>query len=337
MCWTAGGGHRHGTGHVLPAKVQETLGYSTGPSGPIDESGGLRQRADAMRDIHPGSSSTVEPQNENRQYPTVGGWRSSLLGHVLVAACACALTVAIAGSGAYLAFQIYRRHTLSTQVRDVVASLQNRTPGELAEQAARVKAKPKLARLVLPEVLASLKDSRSEQQQYSAIQILRAFLNHARVERALFRLRQDGRETVAAAAVEALSELSPPEHAAEVLGRCLGDTENSTFVGAAVDEACAGLLRLGDIGREEMENRLSVLSVERRVWLVGYVQEKGGMQRRAWLQMLLLDADQRVRGAAAEALVAPGSTGRSPSVTPVANRRAPQRINHATVSHAANA
>ena len=266
----------------------------------------------------------MEPQNENGTVPSSDGWRGSFLGHVLVAACACALTVAIAGSGAYLAYQFYRRHALNTQVRSVVTSLQNRTPAELAEQAARVKAKPKLARLVLPEVLASLRDSRSEQQQYSAIQILRAFLNHESVERALFELRQDGRETVAAAAVEALGELSPPAHAAEVLGRCLADVEKKTIVDAAIDEACAGLVRLGEVGREEMENRLLSLSVERRVWLVGYVQKKGGGRRRPWLQMLLLDEEERVRGAAAKALDALGAAALNPAVVPVGGGGSPR-------------
>ncbi len=303
---------------------RETLGYSASPGGPIVGRVDILGASTSRRELPSGSSANVEPQNENSVAPSSDGWRGSLLGHVLVAACACALTVAIAGSGAYLAYQFYRRQALNTQVRNVVSSLQNRTPEELAEQAARVKAKPKLARLVLPEVLASLRDSRSEQQQYSAIQILRAFLNHESVERALFELRQDGRETVAAAAVEALGELSPPAHAADVLGRCLGNVEKKTIVDAAVDEACAGLFRLGEVGREEMEKRLPSLSVERRVWLVGYVQTRGGMHHRSWLQMLLLDGDERVRGAAAKALDAMSTTAFNPFVAPVGGGSGPR-------------
>jgi hypothetical protein len=183
-----------------------------------------------------------------------------------------------------------------------VTSLQNRTPEELAERAAEVKSHPKVARLVLPEVLKSLRDSKSEQQLCSAIRVLRVFLDQRQVEKALFRLRYDGRENVAAAAVEALGHLRPAEHAADVLGRCLGDMETVPVMDAVIDEVCAGLFRLGEAGRSQMEQRLPLLSVERRVWLVGYVMEWGRNGGRPWLEMLLLDDDIHVRSAAEEAL-----------------------------------
>lgn len=230
--------------------------------------------------------------------------QGGVAGHVLVAACACVLTVAIVGSAAFLTYNIYSRLTLRSQVRSIVASLQNRTPDELAQKAAQVKDRPKVARVVLPEVLKSLRDSTSEQQQYSAIQILQVFVDHKRVEQALFQLRRDGRERVAAAAVRALTGLQPPQRAAAVLGRCLDDVKSHGVVAAVVDEACAGLYRLGPSGREEMQGRLSSLSVDRRIWLAGYVGSEGGPQRRAWLEMLRSDGDEKVRAAAERRLQA---------------------------------
>jgi hypothetical protein len=228
--------------------------------------------------------------------------RGSLGGHVLVASCACLLTVAIVGSAVFLAFRVYDRYRWGTQVQNAVASLQHRTAEELAELAAQVKASPKLTRLVLPEVLRTLRDSKSEQQQCSAIRILRAFVEDKRVEKALFRLRRDGRENVAAAAVEALAGLRPPEQAASLLGRCLDPAEKGLVVDSVIDEACAGLFGLGEVGRLEIEKRLSSLSADRRVWLVGYVSRQEDLHRRPWLEMLRRDGEGRVRRAAGQAL-----------------------------------
>ncbi|MBN2561454.1 MAG: hypothetical protein JXQ75_11050 [Phycisphaerae bacterium] len=239
---------------------------------------------------------------EDRSVASLSTRHGSLWGHVLVAACACVLTVAIIGSAAFLTYRVYSRYRMQAQVRSVVASLQNRTPDELAEKAAQIRAHPKVARLVLPEVLKSLRHSRSEKQQCSVIQILKVFLDDRHVEQALFHLRRDSREDIAAAAVEALGNLEPAERAADVVGRCLDDVKTHAVVDAAVDEACAALVKLGEAGRREMEKRLAVLSVDRRVWLVGYVCEAGGTERDEWLKMLRSDGDERVRTAAAAAL-----------------------------------
>lgn len=223
-------------------------------------------------------------------------------GHVLVAVGACVLTVAIVGSAVFLVYRVYYREQLQAQVREVVESLQNRTPAELAEKAAQVKAHPKLAQLVLPEVLRSLRDSKSEQQQCCAIEILKTFLDNRPVEKALFKLRRDSRERVAGAAVAALADLNPPARAAEILGACLDDVPQRAVGDAVVDEACAGLFRLGEAGREQMRKRLALLSIDRRVWLVGYVQQATGGDRRAWLEMLRGDPEERVRATAEQAL-----------------------------------
>lgn len=235
-------------------------------------------------------------------------------GHVLVAVGACVLTVAIVGSAVFLAYRAYEREQLGSRVREVVESLQNRTPAELAAKAAQVRAHPKLAQLVLPEVLRSLRDSQSERQQCSAIEILKTFLDQRPVQKALFKLRRDSRERVAGAAVAALAEVQPPQRAAEMLGQCLDDVPARGIDDTVIDEACAGLVRLGEPGRAEISKRLALLSADRRVWLVGYVQQATGAERRAWLEMLRGDADERVRAAAEQALqsVAQGGGASAP-------------------------
>ena len=252
---------------------------------------------------------------DNNQEVVQNGLRGSFWGHVLVAICACLLTIAIVGSAVFLVYKLQVQRELRGHVRTVVASLQNRTPEEIAERIAEVKTHPKLAGMVLPEVLSSLKDSKSEQQQCSAIEVLRVFVNHRQVEKALFRLHRDSREGVAASAVAALGDLQPPERAAEVLGLCLDDGSAGAVVDAVIDEACAGLLRLGEPGRLALEKRLATLSVERRVWLVGYVCAAGGPFRQAWLAMLRHDPDERVREVAERAGAGPTEQKEAPSKT----------------------
>lgn len=228
---------------------------------------------------------------------------SGIGGHILVAAGACVLTVTIVGSAAFLAYRVYDRYQLRAQVRDVVDSLQNRSPAELAEKAALIKKHPKAATVVLPEILRSLRQSKSEQQQCSAIQVLRAFANHKRVQKTLFRLRKDPRESVAAAAVQALGYGEPPERTIAMMGRCLEDAKAGAVVDAVIDEACACLYRQGEMGRREMEQKLPMLSVGRRIWLVGYVDATRGPSHKAWLDMLRKDSSEDVRAAAKQALL----------------------------------
>jgi hypothetical protein len=166
-----------------------------------------------------------------------------------------------------------------------------------------VKKRPKAARVVLPEILRSLRQSKSEQQQCSAIQLLSAFTEYKQVQKTLFRLRKDPRESVAAAAVQALGDAEPAERTVAMMGRCLEDAKAGAVVDAVVDEACACLYRLGEVGRKEMQRRLPMLSVGRRVWLVGYVDAMGGPGHKAWLDMLRNDSAEEVRAAAEQALL----------------------------------
>lgn len=223
-----------------------------------------------------------------------GGW----IGAFVVAATACVLTVTILGSIGILAWRFYDQRQLQNRVRDFVSSLQNRTPEELAERAASLKERPKVARYVLPEIQMAIASAPSEQQQWSAIRVAEAFIEHPPIQASLFNLRASPVERVAAEATRVLSRVRPEARAVELLGDCLADARS----GAVVDEACAGLVRLGDAGLAEMKTRLSDVSLGRRLWLIRYVNEKGGAAREPWLQMLSRDEDKAVRAAALAAL-----------------------------------
>lgn len=237
----------------------------------------------------------VRLDSKSRSHPSPGG--GNFWAHVLVSACACALTVSIVGSAVFLAWRVYDRHQLKNNIEIFVSSLENRSEEELEARVIELKSRPKLAAYVLPEIAKGVVDSRSERRQWAAIQVSRAFLDHPKIEKALFLLRGDYRENISAAAVEALSDLQPPQKAAEVMGQCLVDGQ-----AAAADEACAALYRLGEVGRDEMKQRLPELSVGRRIWLVRYISAVSGPHQRNWLRMLGADEDERVRTAASEAL-----------------------------------
>jgi hypothetical protein len=234
-----------------------------------------------------------QPQERSRNGP----W-----GHVLVSASACALTVSIVGSAVFLTHRIYTRYQLKGKIREFLAALENRTPQELEERATQIRERPKLVEQMLPELARTLRAARSEEQLCAAIRISGPFLGHKRIRDALFELRSDGRECVAAAAIGALAAIEPPEQAAEVLGRCMEDVPAGVIGPSGLDRLCAGLFQLGRPGLEIMKSHVAKLSVDRRVWLAGFVNHVGGPYRRAWLEMLSADADARVRNAASIAL-----------------------------------
>lgn len=223
-------------------------------------------------------------------------------GEILVAACACLLTMAIVGSAVYLTWRMYDRHALSLRARSFVSSLRNRTQDELRESAAQLKALPKVARYVVPEINRALRETTSEEQMCASIGIAKAFVDDPKIRRRLFRLRNDPRESVAAAAVEALSWVEPPEEAARLLGECLVAAEGGQVPAAVVDEVCGGLVRLGSVGLAEMKNRLTLLSVDRRLWFVRYLGRVNPLDREQWLKVLAADADEDVRAASREAM-----------------------------------
>ena len=240
---------------------------------------------------------------------TSAGW----FGPILVATTACILTVTILGSIGILGWRFYDRWQLQQRVRTLVSSLENRTPEELAEKAAQLKERPKVAKYVLPQIRAAIARSPSEQQQWSAIRIGEAFIQDRSMEESLFQLRTSQRERIAAEATRILAMVEPASRAAEKLGVCLIEAQCS----AAKDEACAGLMRLGDVGRAEMQKHLSELNVGRRLWLVRYVNDRGGANREAWLQMLAKDEDTAVRTAAMAVLAGDSQSATRPSREPL--------------------
>ncbi len=233
--------------------------------------------------------------------------RGGVFGDILVAVCACVLTVAIVGSAVYLSWKLYDRYRWREQIRTVIASLENRTPAELEERASQLKAMPKLARYVLPEIRMTLHQADSEEQLCAAIQIARAFVDQKKIKKALFRLRLSDHEAIAGAAVEALSRVEPVEEAASIMGQCLGDQGEYVIAAAAEDEACAGLVRLGELGRREMERHIGDLSQARRLWVVGYIRAMAPFDSSAWLEMFRADEDDEVRAAAEVVLKTPMS------------------------------
>ena len=247
----------------------------------------------------------MEPHVDT-QSPVSGNSRSALRGgawgHLMVSASACVLTVSIVGSGVFLANRLYGRYQTRGVIREFLGSLENRTPQELDDSIARLRERPKLVEQMLPEMVRALRNAHSEEQLCAVIRVCQPFLRHKRVRDALFELRGDGRESVAAAAVLALSKSEPSEHAAQILGRCLDDVPAGVLGPAAVDRLCSGLYELGGQGLETIRPKLMNLPIDRRVWLVGYVAGAGGPHRDGWLLMLQSDPDARVRSAAQQAL-----------------------------------
>ncbi|MBX3395849.1 MAG: hypothetical protein KF841_10830 [Phycisphaerae bacterium] len=221
----------------------------------------------------------------------------SVWGHLVVSVCACLLTVSIAGSAIFLVWRVIDRSELRSKVEMFVASLENRTPAELAERAASLKAHPKVARYVLPEIARTIRLAKSEGRQRAAIEISRAFLTDESIVKTLFDLRLDDRETIAAAAIDVLSELQPPARAVDLIGQCLTDSKTA----GGVDAACAALYGLGEAGRVEMGKRIGRLSEGRRMWLVNYCAATPSTEQGAWLDMLQADGAESVRSAAAAA------------------------------------
>lgn len=235
---------------------------------------------------------------------------------MLVSASACLLTVSIVGSTVFLLYKGYRRYELKGKVRNFIESLENRTAAELDERALELKERPGVAKYVLPELRKALAYPRSDDQIGAAIRISTAFLDHRGIEESLFRLRLDPREMVAGPAVAALSQMEPPERAIAVLGRCLDGVDEGVVSDAVIDEVCAGLCRLGDAGRVEMQRHLSKLSADRRLWLVGYVCEGGGPTMGPWLSMLARDGDLMVKSAAEGAIQDANAQGPAASGNP---------------------
>ncbi len=226
--------------------------------------------------------------------------RKGIGGDILVAVSACILTVSIAGSAVYLGYRAYDRRAQQERVDAFVNSLEHRTAAELAADAEQLHSKPRLAKYVLPRILASIRTENDERRQIASMRIAWAFLENPKVRRTLHDMRASERESVAAAAVEALGHITPPADAAQALGECL-----DVSTGAVVDAVCAGLVSLNEHGRAVMKAKLGSFSVDRRVWIAGYIASHSVDNRDKWLDLLSLDTDARVRDAVEAARQAP--------------------------------
>lgn len=226
--------------------------------------------------------------------------RKGIGGDILVAASACILTISIAGSAVYLGYRAYDRRVQQERVDAFVNSLEHRSAAELATDADQLRSKPRLARYVLPRIMASIRTENDERRQIASMRIAWAFLDNQKVRRTLHEMRTSPRESVAAAAVEALAHIAPPAEAAKALGDCL-----DVGTGAVVDAVCAGLVSLNEHGREVMNRKLGLFSIDRRVWIAGYIASHPVDDRDKWLNLLAADPDSRVREAVDAARKAP--------------------------------
>lgn len=244
--------------------------------------------------------------------PPVKGKGKGIAGDILVAASACILTISIAGSAVYLGYRAYDRRVQQARVDAFVNSLEHRTTAELAADADQLHGKPKLAKYVLPRILASIRTENDERRQIASMRIAWAFLDSQKVRRTLHDMRRSPRESVAAAAVDALAHITPPAEAAHWLGQCL-----DVNTGAVIDAVCAGLVSLGESGRFELKGKIEQLSVDRRIWLAGYIAAHPVDDRDKWLDLIAMDSDARVREAVAAArLSTTAPASRSPAAIP---------------------
>jgi len=221
------------------------------------------------------------------------GWA----GHLVAGALACALTVSIVGSVAYLGIDYYRKREERRRIADFVAALEHRSPQELAYITDELKKRRGLASRVIPTVLHSAKRDGSHQRQIAAVEVSEAFIDEPRVEDAFFALRLSRDPVVAVKAVGALARLAPPDRAARKLVACL---DAPTPV--VVDTVCCGLLQLGDAGAGALRSALPGLDEDRRVWVAGLLADRKPSAAAGLLEIMLSDSDVRVRHAAARSV-----------------------------------
>lgn len=220
-----------------------------------------------------------------------------MAGHLLAALIACALTVSIVGSIAYLGIDYYRKREERQRIADFVSALEHRSPQELAYIVDELQKRRGLASRVIPTVLRTAKRDGSHQRQVAAVEVSEAFIGEPGVEDAFFALRLSRDEIVAAKSVAAIGRLTPPERAAKRLVECLDAP--SPIVADAV---CCSLLGLGNSGAAALREQLPRFDPDRRIWLAGLVADRKPEFASHLLEVMLSDSDVRVRQAAARAV-----------------------------------
>lgn len=220
-----------------------------------------------------------------------------MAGHLLAGLIACALTVSIVGSIAYLGIDYYRKREERQRIADFVSALEHRSPQELAYIVDELKKRRGLASRVIPTVLRTAKREGSHQRQVAAVEVGEAFIGDAGVENAFFDLRLSRDEVVAAKSVAALGRLTPPERATKRLVECL-DAPSPVVT----DTVCCSLLELGSTGEAALVGEIGRFDVDRRIWLAGLVGDRKAAFASGLLGSMLSDSDARVRHAAALAV-----------------------------------
>lgn len=245
--------------------------------------------------------------------PAARDWRH-MLGHIVAGTLACALTVSIVGSAAYLGIDSYRKREERKRVGEFVAALEHRNRDEISHIIDELKKRPGLAGRVVPTILRAAQREGTPTRQLAAVEVAAAFIDDARVEKALVGLRLTRNEVVAARAIEALSRVQPPSQAVTRLTECL-DTPSP----AAVDAICFGLVNLGSAGAAALKDNINKLDPERRVWLCGLIAELRPANAIDLLRPLAADPDARVRARAVEAAASLKSAASVDFVAPVLN------------------
>ncbi len=220
-----------------------------------------------------------------------------LAGHLVAAALACALTVSIVGSIAYLGIDYYRKREERQRISDFVSALEHRSPQELSTIVDELKKRRGLASRVIPTVLRTAKRDGSHQRQVAAVEVSEAFIDEPGVEDAFFALRLSRDEVVAAKSVAALARLAPPERAVRRLVECL-----DAPAPIVADAACCGMVDLGDPGATALRSSLGKFDVERRIWVAGLLADRKPPGAASLLEGMLSDSDVRVRQAAARSV-----------------------------------
>src|SRR5262245_66407041 len=111
-----------------------------------------------------------------------------IAGHLVAAGLACALTVSIVGSIAYMGIEYYRRRDEARKVSEFVASLEHRNKQELAYIVDELKRRRGLASRVVPTILKAARRDNVYYRQIAAIEVSSAFIDDQRVEKAILAL-----------------------------------------------------------------------------------------------------------------------------------------------------
>jgi len=221
------------------------------------------------------------------------------MGPIFVMLASTILTITILGSAVYLGVRFYEKKRREREIQNFVQALPNRSPAELAEQARELQQRKGVQQYLLPEIRRTMLAGQTEQQRWSAVRISEAFLESKGVRKTLSRIAAFPQERLAAEATRVLSRAQPPELAAELMTNCL----KNAICPAVVDEVCAALYDLGEVGFNSITQCSDELSVGRKLWLVRYVseQERSESQQK-WLAWLSKASDDAVQQAARDSI-----------------------------------